>query len=102
MLKYTFKCNFSDVKKALAQFDREVRRRMEEVGKSAVEYAVEHGSYHDVSGRTRASNKYEIEGRNNLRIFNDCPYAADLEAGGKEVISGAALFAEGELKEIFE
>ena len=102
MPKSTCKFNFSDVRPALARFHRQVHQKVEEVGQAAVDYAIEHGDYHDVTGETRASNHYKVDENNNLTIYNDCDHAAELEANGRDVIGSAALFAEQQLKQIFE
>ncbi len=93
--------NFKDVPSAFNKFNRQVRKKVEEVGQAAVDYAVENGDYHDRTGKARASNHYEVDAHNNLKLYNDCGYADELEANGKDVIGGAALFAEQQLKEIF-
>lgn len=102
MLKFTFKYDFSDVRKALDDLEKQARKRVEEVGEKAVEYAKEHGNYRDVTGRLRASNKFEVvpkKGGAYLRLYNDAPYATDVEEMGKDVLSSAALYAEKLLKE---
>lgn len=73
---------------------------MAAVGREAVRYAEENGNYRDVTGRLRASNDYEVSDKG-LKIVNTAPYAEDKEAEGFDVVSGAALFAERELKRIF-
>lgn len=95
------KADFRDVHAAMREMKRKVRSVMSQVGREAVDYAVEHGSYHDVTGHLRSSNKAEVEG-DKLKVYNDAEYAAEVEARGYEVVSGAALFAEKRLKEIFE
>ena len=72
-----------------------------QVGEEAVEYAKAHGSYQNRTGRLRRSNKYkaDIDG---LTLYNDAPYAENVEQKGYDVLSGAALFAEKRLKEEFE
>lgn len=102
MLKSTCKFNFRDVRSAFARFHQQVRTKVEEVGQEAVNYAIENGDYHDVTGKARASNKYDVDENNSLVLSNDCGYADELEAEGKDVIGNAALFAEKRLKEIFE
>lgn len=102
MANCTCKYDFRDFDKALRDFCRQVRTKVQEVGEEAVDYAVKNGTYHDVTGRLRSSNKYEVDANANLTISNDAPYAAEVEAKGKDVIGGAALFAEQRLKEIFE
>lgn len=104
MPKFSCKCkfDFSDVRPALLRFDRQVRKKVEEVGEEAVDYAIEHGTYHDVTGKTRSSNRYKVDGNNNLIVYNECDYAAELEAKGKDVVGNAAIFAEKRLKDIFE
>lgn len=69
---------------------REVERR---VGEMAVDYAREHGDYRDVTGRLRSSNRFKADD-SGLTVYNDAPYASDVEARGREVVSGAALYAE--------
>lgn len=102
MVKSSCKFDFSDVRRTFSRFNRQVRKKVEEVGKEAVEYAIEHGDYNDVTGETRASNHFKVDENNNLTIYNDCEHAAELEANGKDVIGNAALFAEQRLKDIFE
>lgn len=103
MPKYIFKVkwDFSDVSTALRKFKAEVQREMARVGEEAVEYAKANGDYHDVTGRLRASNKYKVDG-DTLKIYNDAPYAEDVESRGQDVIAGAATFAHNELKRITE
>lgn len=102
MPKSMCKFDFSDVRPALSRFNRQVRKKVEEVGQEAVEYAIENGDYHDVTGKTRASNHYEVDEHNHLTLYNDSGYADELEANGKDVISGAAIFAEQKLREAFK
>ncbi len=103
MRKSTFNFDFSDIAPALKEFETKTRKQMESVGQKAVDYAKENGNYHDVTGRLRASNKYKVEQSAKgatLEVYNDAPYAADVEAHGKDVISGAGLYAEKLLKEL--
>lgn len=102
MRKSICRFDFSDVRSAMSRFHRDMRKQVERVGQETVDYAVEHGDYHDVTGETRASNRYKVDANNNLTIYNECDHAAELEANGKDVIGNAALFAEQRLKEIFE
>lgn len=81
---------------ALAEFEKKIESKLHEVGQEAVAYAVEHGEYHDVTGRLRSSNKYEVK-KNKLRICNDAPYAEEVQNRGLDVILGAALYAQREL-----
>lgn len=100
MRKSTCRFDFRDVRKALARFDDVVHAAVSEVGRQAVDYAVENGSYRDRTGNLRRSNRYEVDKRNNLRLYNEADYAQYVEAKGYDVISGAALFAEGKLKDM--
>lgn len=94
--------DFSDVAPALADFQRQTIAKVDEVGKDAVEYAVKNGNYKDRSGRLRRSNKYKAD-ESGLELTNDAEYASQIEAKeGCDVLSGAALYAESKLKEIFE
>lgn len=83
--------------KAVDDFRAAVRKRMDDVGKQAVEYAIEHGEYHNVTGRLRRSNGYEVSDKG-LRVLNTAPYAEDVQNRGLDVIGGAALFAQYELQ----
>ena len=102
MPKSMCKFNFNDVRPALSKFNRQVRKEVEKVGKEAVEYAIENGDYNNVTGKARASNHYEVDENNNLILYNDCGYADEIEANGKDVIGGATLFAEQKLREAFK
>lgn len=95
------KVEFDALTSLMEELEREIIDIMDSVGKEAVEYAVEHGSYQDRTGRLRSSNKYDVD-ESGLLLYNDAPYAQAVEQKGYEVLSGAALFAEKELKEIFE
>ena len=101
MPKSICKINFRDVRPALNRFKRQVRQKMEEVGEEAVEYAVKNGDYQDQTGYLRSRNQAKATDKK-LEVFNDAEYASYVEAKGYEVISGAALYAEQRLKEIFE
>lgn len=79
----------------------EVEKFEAEVGEEAVDYARKFGNYRDVTGVLRNSNRYEVD-ENGLALINDAPYASDVEARGREVLTGAVLFAENRLKEEFE
>lgn len=99
--------DFSDVDSFFEQGEREVKEVEEKVGKEAVEYAVQHGSYQDRTGTLRKSNKYSVSDEG-LELKNDAKspegynYASNVESKGYEVLSGAALFAEKRLKEEIE
>lgn len=101
MQKCTFKMDFSDVERKFSEFDNMVKSRVEAVGKEAVEYAVENGTYRDVTGHLRRSNRYSVDAKNNLNLRNETDYAEDVEARGEDVLSNAALFAEKRLREEF-
>lgn len=96
--------DFSDVNDFFEQGENEVKEVEEKVGKDAVEYAVQHGSYQDRTGTLRKSNKYSVSDEG-LELKNDAKspegynYASNVESKGYEVLSGAALFAEKRLKE---
>lgn len=92
------KFDFSDVDSFLDQGYAEVKAVEEKVGKEAVNYAIEHGSYQNRTGTLRKSNKYSVED-DGLVIRNDAEYASYVESRGYEVSTGAALFAERRLKE---
>lgn len=93
-----FKYDLSKLHRFVDSIPQKVREVERRVGQAAVDYAVEHGSYHDVTGRLRASNRFEADS-DGLSLYNTAPYAADVESSGKEVLSGAALLAERMLRE---
>ena len=99
--------DFSDVASYFEQGENEIKKVEEKVGKEAVEYAVQHGSYQDRTGTLRKSNKYSVSDEG-LELKNDAKspegynYASNVESKGYEVLSGAALFAEKRLKEEIE
>ena len=99
--------DFSDVDSFFEQGENEVKEVEEKVGKAAVEYAVQHGSYQNRTGTLRKSNRYSVSDEG-LELKNDAKspegynYASNVESKGYEVLSGAALFAEKRLKEEIE
>lgn len=86
------------LRRAADEIDAAVRGRLDEVGRRAVEIAKETGSYRDVTGRLRASNRYRVEGYD-LVLYNDAPYAGEVEARGEVVLTTAALEAARMLEE---
>lgn len=92
------KFDFSDVESFFEHGYAEVKAIEEKVGKEAVNYAIEHGSYQNRTGTLRKSNKYSVED-DGLVIRNDAEYASYVESRGYEVSTGAALYAEKRLKE---
>lgn len=99
--------DFSDVDSFFDKGESEVKEVEGKVGKEAVEYAVQHGSYQNRTGTLRKSNKYSVSDEG-LELKNDAKspegynYASNVESKGYEVLSGAALFAERRLKEEIE
>lgn len=95
------KNDFSDVDRFFEEGVREVMGEMEKVGRKAVSYAKATGNYEDHTGHLRASNTYRVD-ENGLHIGNNAEYASYVESKGYTVVSEAALFAEQQLKKIFE
>lgn len=95
------KSELSGLESVLDELEGEIKRVMDSVGREAVEYAVEHGSYQDRTGNLRRSNRYKVE-HDGLLLQNDAEYASYVEQNGYDVLSGAALHAEKRLKEEFE
>ena len=85
----------------MRELEDEIDRVVESVGREAVEYAVEHGTYQNRTYKLRSSNKHKVE-PDGLLLYNDAEYASNVEQKGYDVLSGAALFAEKRLKEEFE
>jgi hypothetical protein len=99
--------DFSDVDSFFDQGEWEVEKKMIDVGDEAVKYAEEHGNYQDHTLTLRTSNKYDVD-KDGLTLYNDAEspkgyqYASNVESKGFDVLSGAALHAEKQLKEEFE
>ena len=93
--------DFSDVDDFFEEGKAEVIANEELVGREAVQYAIDNGSYKDHTGKLRSSNEEEAD-ESGLILKNETPYASYVEAKGYDVLSGAALHAEARLKEIFE
>lgn len=98
MVKCTF--DFSDVDAAFEEHIKLVKSEVDKVGKEAVAVAKNNGNYRDVTGMLRNSNRHVVTDKCNLELINDAPYAASVEARGKDVLSSAALFAEQRLNSI--
>lgn len=92
--------DFSDVEQFLQDGKWEVEKKMIDVGDEAVKYAEEHGTYQDHTLNLRTSNKFDVD-ENGLTLENTAEYASYVEAKGFDVLSGAALHAEKELKKTF-
>lgn len=92
---------FTGIESFMEELEEEIKEVMDAVGREAVEYAKEHGSYQDRTGNLRRSNKYKVE-HDGLLLQNDAEYASNVEQKGYDVLSGAALFAEKRLKKEFE
>ncbi len=98
MAKSGCEFDFSDVERAFDSFEADLISVERKVGREAVDYAREHGDYRDVTGRLHRSTRFQADALG-LTIYSEAPYASDVEARGKDVISGAALFAEQRLRE---
>ena len=99
--------DFSDVDSFFEQGESEIEEVEKKVGKEAVDYAVQHGSYQNRTGTLRKSNKYSVsdeglELKNNAKSPEGYNYASNVESKGYEVLSGAALYAERRLKELIQ
>lgn len=92
--------DFSDVEQFLQDGKWEVEKKMIDVGDEAVKFAEEHGTYQDHTLNLRTSNKFDVD-ENGLTLENTAEYASYVEAKGFDVLSGAALHAEKELKKAF-
>jgi len=82
------KYDFGDVMRGLDAAPREVAQVLDTMGKEAVGYAREHGSYQDRTGTLRAGTDYASDERT-LIVENDTPYASNVEHRGYEVLTCA-------------
>lgn len=74
-----------------------IDRRIDEIGREAVEVARRNGTYHDVTGRLRRSTEYRADDTG-LTIYNTAPYADEVSARGHDVIDSATAYAREELE----
>lgn len=93
--------DFSDVDGFFEDEQWNVQKKMIDVGADAVRYAEDNGTYQDHTLRLRTSNDYDVT-EDALILTNSAPYASYVESKGYDVLSGAALFAQRELKKEFE
>ena len=99
--------DFSDVDSFFDEGEWEVEKKMIDEDNEAVKYAEEYGNYQDHTLTLRTSNKYDVD-KDGLTLYNDAAspkgynYASNVESKGYDVLSGAALYAEKQLKEEFE
>lgn len=91
----------SDIEREIDNYEKRVQQQMEKRAREAVEVAKQTGSYRDVTGRLRASNKYKTTGRG-VELINTAPYAQDVEARGEVVLSTAILYLQSQLEEDFK
>lgn len=95
--------DFSDVPSFFEQGNRELDAAVAEIGDKAVEYAKANGTYKDSVGKPsgyvhlRQSNTSRVE-NHSLILENGKEYASNVESKGYDVLSGAALYAQRELK----
>lgn len=94
-------CDFKDFEGLVENGLEEMVEAERKVGEEAVRYAVEHGTYQNHTFKLRKSNTF-IADRTGLTVGNKADYASYVESRGFEVVTGAALYAERRLKEIFE
>lgn len=88
----------AEFKRLEGELGSTLRKRLTKVGERAVEVAKETGTYHDVTGRLRRSNKFKVDA-DGLVIYNDAPYAEEVEARGEIVLTTAVLEAQKMLDE---
>ena len=91
--------DLSDIDNALESFESDLKREMEEVGKSAVAYAADRGNYQDRTGELRKSNAYEVLS-DGLVLSNSKEYASYVESKGFEVLTGAVIEAQSKLEKL--
>lgn len=81
----------------VTELKKGVAEEFHRVGEEAVNIAKSSTAYHDVTGRLRSSNKYQAD-ENGLKIYNDAPYASQVEARCGNVIAEAIIYAKNELQ----
>lgn len=93
--------DFSDIDKFIEAEKWKVQKKMIDVGDDAVKKAENDGNYEDHTLTLRTSNEYDVD-EDGLTLKNTAEYASYVESKGFEVLSGAALYAEKQLKKEFE
>lgn len=84
------------IEHGIDEFKKNISSELNRIGVESVDVAKSSTAYHDVTGRLRSSNHYQAD-ENGLRIYNDAPYASNVEARCGNVIADAVLFAKNEL-----
>lgn len=90
-----------DLTAELRAFQEKAEERIREIGQSAVEVAVQNGTYHDVTGRLRRSNAFEYD-NGTARLYNSAPYAEEVSARGHDVLDSASAYLIEELTKTIE
>lgn len=75
------------MREAFAEIREEMRQHLGSLGREAVAYAKENATFNDVTGSLRSSYSYDADG-DTLTVSNTADYASEVEARGKDVLSG--------------
>lgn len=86
----------NEISEKLKALKAEAEERIREIGQSAVEVAVQNGTYHDVTGNLRRSNGFEYS-NGTARLYNSAPYAGEVSARGHDVLDSATAYLQEEL-----
>lgn len=86
----------NEISEKLKALKAETEERIREIGQSAVEVAVQNGTYHDVTGNLRRSNGFEYS-NGTARLYNSAPYAGEVSARGHDVLDSATAYLQEEL-----
>ena len=91
--------DLSDIDEAMDNFESELNKELDNIGKESIQYAISNGNYQDRTGELRKSNTYEVQ-KDGLLLENSKEYASYVESKGFEVLTGAALFAQNKVDEL--
>lgn len=84
----------SELERFFTEGRREVRERLSDLGRRAVDVNIAEGDYHNVTGNLRRSNYYRAD-EDGLELGNSADYASNVESRGYNVIdSGVKLIME--------
>lgn len=91
----------NELREQLEALKSKAEERIREIGQSAVEVAVQNGTYHDVTGNLRRSNGFEYS-NGKARLYNSAPYAEEVSARGHDVLDSATAYLQEELSKTIQ
>mgnify|MGYP000978322566 CR=1 FL=1 len=95
------KYDFSDVDGFFEEGYEELNEDVGKIGEDAVKHAIEHKGYQNRTHRLVNGNRFEVDKKGGLSLYNIMYYAPYVEARGYNVLGDSLLYAWNRLnKEI--